>query len=63
MTKHLFILGIFCCLALGGCVATVKESNTTDEAPETKSQVTPDIPPLPGVGGVNSPAPLPPASS
>ena len=63
MTKHLFILGIFCCLALGGYVATVKESNTTDEAPETKSHVTPDIPPLPGVGGVNTPAPLPPASS
>ena len=63
MTKHLFVPGIFCCLALGGCVATVQESNTADEALETKSQATPDIPPLPGVGGVNTPAPLPPASS
>ena len=63
MTKHLFILGTLCCLATGGGVATVQESNTADEAPETKSQVAPDIPPLPGVGGVFTPAPLPPASS
>ncbi|SVE06699.1 uncharacterized protein METZ01_LOCUS459553 [marine metagenome] len=68
MTKHLFILGIFCCLALNGCVTTVQKAKTSDEAlgtptivPKSNPQFTPEIPPLPGVGGANAPATLPPA--
>jgi|TARA_B110000014_G_scaffold117819_1_gene80888 hypothetical protein len=62
MTKPLFVLGTFCCFVLGGCVATVQKSKIVDKAPEVESQYIPDIPSLPGVGGVNTPAPLPPSS-
>ena len=43
-------------------MATVQKSKIVDKAPEVESQYIPDIPSLPGVGGVNTPAPLPPIS-